>query len=108
MGVLSSSVGSGAAGAAKFSDSDSRKYRYFDPKGKRQSHYEDVTVDVQPDPERYLIQDWIINFANGKGPMKKMRPLPGHQTGMPFAHQMKNGKELIINVSLKLLPWCKV
>lgn len=71
MGVLSSSVGSGAAGAAKFSDSDSRKYRYFDPKGKRQSHYEDVTVDVQPDPERYLIQDWIINFANGKGAYEK-------------------------------------
>lgn len=71
MGVLSSSVGSGAAGAAKFSDSDSRKYRYFDPKGKRQSHYEDVTVDVQPDPERYLIQDWIINFSDGSGAYEK-------------------------------------
>lgn len=67
MPAISSSVGSGAAGAAIFADSDSRKYRYFTPRGKRATHYEDVTVDVQPDPERYLIQDWIISFANGKG-----------------------------------------
>lgn len=67
MPAISSSVGSGAAGAAIFADSDSRKYRYFDPKGQRATHYEDVTVDVQPDPERYLIQNWIISFANGKG-----------------------------------------
>jgi propane monooxygenase small subunit len=26
-----------------------------------------VTVDVQPDPERYLIQNWIIEFEGGKG-----------------------------------------
>jgi len=67
MPAISSSVGSGAAGAAIFADSDSRKYRYFNPRGQRATHYEDVTVDVQPDPERYLIQDWIISFADGKG-----------------------------------------
>lgn len=67
MPAISSSVGSGAAGAAIFADSDSRKYRYFEPKGQRATHYEDVTVDVQPDPERYLKQSWIISFANGKG-----------------------------------------
>ena len=67
MPATSSSVGSGAAGAAIFADSDSRKYRYFDPKGQRATHYEDMTVDVQPDPERYLIQDWIISFADGRG-----------------------------------------
>ncbi|MBD9449471.1 aromatic/alkene monooxygenase hydroxylase subunit beta [Rhizobium sp. RHZ01] len=67
MPAISSSVGSGAAGAAIFADSDSRRYRYFEPKGQRATHYEDVTVDVQPDPERYLIQNWIISFANGKG-----------------------------------------
>lgn len=67
MPATSSSVGSGAAGAAIFADSDSRKFRYFDPKGRRATHYEDVTVDVQPDPERYLIQNWIIEFASGKG-----------------------------------------
>lgn len=67
MPATSSSVGSGAAGAAVFSGSDSRKYRYFDPRAKRATHYEDMTVDVQPDPERYLIQDWIISFPNGDG-----------------------------------------
>ena len=60
-------VKSGAAGAAQFVDSDSRKYRYFEPRGKRATHYEDMTVDVQPDPERYLMQDWIISFPDGKG-----------------------------------------
>lgn len=71
MPATSSSVGSGAAGAASFSGSDSRRYSYFEPKGKRATHYEDVTVDVQPDPERYLIQNWIINFPNGQGAYDK-------------------------------------
>jgi propane 2-monooxygenase small subunit len=56
---------SGAAGAAKFPGWDSRRYNYFEPKGRKATHYEDVTVDVQPDPERYLLQDWIISFADG-------------------------------------------
>ncbi len=67
MVATSSSVGSGAAGAAQFAGSKSRKYNYFQPRGKRATHYEDVTVDVQPDPERYLIQNWIIEFEGGKG-----------------------------------------
>ena len=50
MVATSSSVGSGAAGAATFAGSTSRKYNYFEPRGKRATHYEDVTVDVQPDP----------------------------------------------------------
>lgn len=56
---------SAAANSAVFPSSTSRKYNYFDPKGRRASHYEDVTVDVQPDPERYLLQDWIISFNDG-------------------------------------------
>lgn len=71
MVATSSSVGSGAAGAARFVDSESRRYRYFEPRGKRATHYEDVTVDVQPDPERYLIQDWIIAFPDGRGAYEK-------------------------------------
>jgi propane monooxygenase small subunit len=58
-------VKSGAAGAATFVGSDSRKFNYFEPKGRKASHYEDMTVDVQPDPERYLLQDWIISFPDG-------------------------------------------
>lgn len=64
-GARSGSAHSGAAGAAKFVDWDSRKFNYYDPKGRKPSHYEDVTVDVQPDPKRYLLQDWIISFADG-------------------------------------------
>ena len=58
-------VRSAAAGAAKFAGSDSRKYSYFEPKGRKATHYEDMTVDVQPDPKRHLLQDWIISFADG-------------------------------------------
>jgi propane monooxygenase small subunit len=58
-------VKSGATGAAQFAGWNSRKYNYFEPKGRKASHYEDMTVDVQPDPKRYLLQDWIINFADG-------------------------------------------
>jgi propane monooxygenase small subunit len=29
--------------------------------------YEDVTIDVQPDPERHLSQGWIYSFGNGQG-----------------------------------------
>ena len=63
--VESAPVQSGAAGSAKFSGSDSRKYNYFTPKGRKATHYEDMTLDVQPDPKRYLLQDWIISFADG-------------------------------------------
>jgi propane monooxygenase small subunit len=56
---------SSEAGAAEFVDSDSRKFNYFRPQGRHATLYEDVTVDVQPDPKRYLMQDWIISSANG-------------------------------------------
>ncbi len=62
---VSAKVKSGAAGAAQFVGWDSRKYNYFEPKGRKASHYEDMTLDVQPDPKRYLLQDWIISFADG-------------------------------------------
>ncbi len=53
------------AGAAEFAGSDSRSYNYFTPKGRRATKYEDITVDVQPDPERYLSQGWLYGWANG-------------------------------------------
>jgi propane monooxygenase small subunit len=56
---------SAKAGSKTFVGSDSRKYNYFEPKGRKATLYEDVTVDVQPDPQRYLIQDWILSFADG-------------------------------------------
>lgn len=53
------------AGAAEFAGSDSRSFNYFTPQRRRASKYEDVTVDVQPDPEKYLTQGWILGWANG-------------------------------------------
>src|SRR5579875_497401 len=53
------------AGAATFAGSDSRSFNYFKPKGRQASVYEDVTVDVQPDPHRYLLQGWLYAFADG-------------------------------------------
>jgi propane monooxygenase small subunit len=55
------------AGAREFPSWQSRKFSYFTPRKRRATVYEDVTVDVQPDPERYLSQGWIYGFANGPG-----------------------------------------
>ena len=36
------------------------------PAKRKQTHYEDVTVEVQPDPRHYLSQGWIYGFADGQ------------------------------------------
>jgi propane monooxygenase small subunit len=53
------------AGAREFPSSNSRSYNYYTPAKRRATIYEDVTVDVQPDPERHLLQGWIYGFADG-------------------------------------------
>jgi propane monooxygenase small subunit len=55
------------AGAREFPDSSAsaRRYNYFTPAKRKQTHYEDVTVEVQPDPRHYLTQGWIYGFADG-------------------------------------------
>jgi propane 2-monooxygenase small subunit len=53
------------AGAKEFPSSMSRRFNYFTPAKRRASVYEDVTIDVQPDPERHLTQGWIYGFADG-------------------------------------------
>lgn len=55
------------AGALEFPSSSSRTYNYFKPAKLRATMYEDVTVDVQPDPERHLSQGWIYGFGDGPG-----------------------------------------
>jgi propane monooxygenase small subunit len=55
------------AGMLDFPSSNSRSYNYFTPQKMRATVYEDVTTDVQPDPERYLTQGWIYGFARGPG-----------------------------------------
>lgn len=55
------------AGAKEFPDAHARRFSYFLPHKRKQSHYEDVTVEVQPDPRHYLSQGWLYGFADGKG-----------------------------------------
>jgi propane 2-monooxygenase small subunit len=55
------------AGAREFPSWQSRTFSYFTPRKRRATVYEDVTVDVQPDPARYLSQGWIYGFAQGPG-----------------------------------------
>ena len=55
------------AGAREFPSSNSRTFTYYTPRKRRATLYEDVTVDVQPDPERHLTQGWIYGFADGVG-----------------------------------------
>lgn len=65
--------GGGARGAKKFPSWDSRTFNYFDPKGRKPSLYESVTVDVLPDPDRHLLQGWVIEFADGMEAYDKRR-----------------------------------
>jgi propane 2-monooxygenase small subunit len=55
------------AGARQFPDSESRQFNYFTPAKRKPSHYEDVTVEVQPDPRHYLSQGWLYGFSDGRG-----------------------------------------
>src|SRR5919205_2565263 len=57
------------AGAKEFPDSgaSARRFNYYTPAKRKQTHYEDVTVEVQPDPRHYLTQGWIYGFADGTG-----------------------------------------
>jgi propane monooxygenase small subunit len=55
------------AGAREFPSWQSRSFSYYTPRKRRATVYEDVTVDVQPDPDRHLTQGWIYGFANGPG-----------------------------------------
>jgi propane 2-monooxygenase small subunit len=55
------------AGAKEFPDAMNRKFTYYTPAKRKATHYEDVTVEVQPDPRHYLSQGWIYGFADGTG-----------------------------------------
>jgi len=55
------------AGAKEFPSWQSRSFNYFTPRKRRATIYEDVTVDVQPDPARHMTQGWMYEFANGIG-----------------------------------------
>ena len=53
------------AGAKEFPSSGARVYEYYNPQKRKRSLYEDVTVEIQPDPRHYLSQGWLYSFADG-------------------------------------------
>ncbi len=55
------------AGAKEFPDAHNRMFTYYKPAKRKPTHYEDVTVEVQPDPRHYLSQGWIYGFSDGTG-----------------------------------------
>ena len=55
------------AGAKTFPDSTKREFNYYTPAKRKQTRYEDVTVEVQPDPRHYLAQGWLYGFSDGRG-----------------------------------------
>ena len=55
------------AGAKVFPDSTARSYNYFTPQKRKQSHYEDVTVEVQPDPRHYLAPGLALRLLRRPG-----------------------------------------
>src|SRR5436190_3283869 len=77
------------AGALEFPSSGSRSYNYFTPAKMRATMYEDVTFDVQPDPERHLSQGWIYGFRDDEG------GYPKHWTALKSVdwHQFRDPNE---------------
>ena len=55
------------AGAKEFPDSDARRFNYYTPAKRKQTHYEDVTVEVQPDPRHYLSPGLAVRFLRRPG-----------------------------------------
>jgi propane monooxygenase small subunit len=45
----------------------SADFNYYTPAKRKQTRYEDVTVEVQPDPRHYLAQGWLYGFSDGRG-----------------------------------------
>jgi propane 2-monooxygenase small subunit len=48
-------------------DQPERSFDWFEPKRRRASLYEDVTVDSQPSIHRHLDRGWPVHFEDGRG-----------------------------------------
>ncbi|MDI3257279.1 MAG: toluene hydroxylase [Kyrpidia sp.] len=52
------------AGAFKFAGSEDRRFVYFQPRKRRPTTYEDVTIDIQPYEGRYLKQGFLMRMLD--------------------------------------------
>lgn len=44
-----------------------RQFSWYQPRKRRASLYEDVTIDTQPSIHRHLTRGWPVSFADGRG-----------------------------------------
>jgi NAD(P)H-flavin reductase/ferredoxin len=82
--------------AAKPAGDDSeRQFQWYEPKKRRATLYEDVTVDTQPSVHRHLTRGWPVSFEDGRGTWSDSSTLlrstdwfafrdPGEQWERPF------------------------
>ena len=47
--------------------STERDFSWFEPRRRRATLYEDVTIDTQPSVHRHLTRGWPVSFADGRG-----------------------------------------
>ena len=53
--------------AVRRGDDVERQFGWFEPRKRRPSVYEEVTIDTQPSPHRHLTRGWPIFFEDGRG-----------------------------------------
>ncbi len=79
------------AGALEFPSSKSRTYNYYKPAKLRATTYEDVTVDVQPDPERHLSQAGSTDSATAPEATRRNGRSRNHRTGTSSGIRTRSG-----------------
>jgi hypothetical protein len=88
---------SGAAGSAIFSGWDSRKFNYFTPKGRKASHYEDMTYNPTPSATCCKTGSSTSQMAHRPIPKSGQPLVPA--TGTSSAPWMKSGSAPTISAS---------
>ena len=48
-------------------DDPERTFAWYEPKRRRATLYEDVTVDTQPSIHRHVTRGWPVSFEDGRG-----------------------------------------
>src|SRR5437899_2975272 len=54
-------------GKGRRGEDPERSFQWYEPKKRRATLYEDVTVDTQPSVHRHLDRGWPVHFEDGRG-----------------------------------------
>jgi NAD(P)H-flavin reductase/ferredoxin len=55
------------AATAPAGDESERMFSWYEPRKRRATLYEDVTIDTQPSVHRHLTRGWPVSFEDGRG-----------------------------------------